>query len=135
MSGAYTLISCWTERNFDFSICADFTSDFELSQWEKQAILKSGAVVRSFPTEFLSLEQIQKKLKQNSQPILLSESKIRRDQIKNLLKKADSSAVFNLHGFFLPSDLEEFRDFENISAVYSIYLKGSFPCLPMKFVE
>ena len=135
LSGAYTLISCWTEKNFDFSICADLTPHFELSQWEEQAILKAGAVVQSFPKEFLSLEQAQKALKINDESIILSELKISREQIKNFLKTADSSVVFDLHGSFLPSDLEEFREFRNIGSVYSVYLQGSFPYLPMKFAE
>ena len=135
LSGAYTLISCFSAKNFNFSICADLTSDFELSRWEEQAILKAGAVVRAFPKNFLSLEQVQNKLKQKSGSIVLSEFKISRDTIKSCLKTADSSIRFDLHGSFLPSDLEGFREFENIGSVYSVYLQGSFPCLPMKFLD
>lgn len=135
LSGVYTLISCWTEKNFNFSIYSELTPRFKLSQWEEQAILKAGAFVCSFPKEFLSWVQIQNKIKQKNQAVILSESKISRDKIKNLLQATGSSGRFSLHGSFLPSDLEEFREFENIEAVYSVYLQGSFPCLPMKFAE
>ena len=131
LSGAYTLISCWTERNFDFSICVDLNPELELFQCEKQAILKAGAVPCIFPKEFLSLDKIQKKIEKSSQTIFLSDTKISRAEIKNLLKTSNSFTKFNLHGSFFPSDLEEFREFENISAVYSVYLEGSVPCLPM----
>ena len=135
LSGAYTLISCFTEKNFDFSIYADLTPKFKLSQWEEQAILKAGAVKNSFPKEFLSLEQVKRKIKQNSQFLVLSESKIKPDDIKSLLKAGDTSVMFSLHGSFLPSDLEGFREYSNIKAVYSSYLQGSFPCLPMSFAD
>ncbi|MCZ0933112.1 MAG: hypothetical protein OXJ52_08170, partial [Oligoflexia bacterium] len=83
LSGVLTLVSCWTERNFDFSIRADLTPHFELSQWEEKAISKAGAVVQSFPKEFLSLKQIQQKLKKEKNTIALSDLKISRDNIKN----------------------------------------------------
>ena len=135
LSGAYTLISCFTEKNFDFSICAGLSPHFELSHWEEQAILKAGAVLRPLPKEFLSLEPIQKQLKQSRQSILLSESKISRADMKTLLKNENSSSSFELHGAFLPSDLEEFRECQNIKAVYPICLQGHFPKLEMKLIE
>ena len=135
LSGAYTLISCWTEKSFDFSICATSSPHFDLFQWERKAILKAGAIARPFPKELLSLEQVQRELKRNSPSIILSELKINREKIKNLLKTTDPSILFDLHGSFLPSDLEEFREFKNINSVYPVYLKGFFPCLPMKLSE
>ena len=134
LSGAYTLISCFTERDFNFDICAGLTSNFELSDWEEQAILKAGAVVRSCPKEFLTAKQIQQHLKKENSPVLLSDLKIDSCEIKTFLK-ANGSVSFDLHGSFLPSDLEEFRDFNNISSVYPVCLQGSFPCLEMQFVE
>ena len=135
LSGAFTLVSCWTEKNFDFSICVDLTPRFELSQWEEKAVSKAGAVARSFPTEFLSLKKIQQELKKGKSAMVLSDLKISRDHIKSFLKASHSSVLFDLHGSFLPSDLEEFREFNNIDSVYSTYLQGPFPCLPMRFAK
>ena len=135
LSGVYTLISCFTEKVFDFSICANTTPDFELAPWEEQAILKAGAVIRSFPKKLLSLEQIQLRLNKKSSPLVLSEFKISRNQIKQILQTESSFASFDLHGSFLPSDLEEFREFSNIHSVYSVYLQGLFPFLPMQLSQ
>ena len=135
LSGVYTLVSCFTEKLFDFSICANSTPDFELASSEKQAILKAGAVIQSFPIKFLSLKEVQLRLNERNSPIILSELKITRTQIKEILKTENPSVGFNLHGSFLPSDLEEFREFKNINTVFSAYLQGSFPFLPMKFSQ
>ena len=48
-SGAYTLISCFTEKNFDFSISASLTQGFSFSEWEEKAILKAGALIKKCP--------------------------------------------------------------------------------------
>ena len=135
LSGAYTLVSCFTEKSFDFSICANSTPNFKLSQWEERAFLKAGAFVQTFPKKILSFDLVEKELKKRTRKILLSELKISREKIRNILEMADSSCLFDLHGSFLPSDLEEFREFRNIDSVYSVYLQGSFPYLPMKFAE
>ena len=135
LSGVYTLVSCFTEKTFDFSICASLTPDFELAPWEEQAILKAGAVIRPFPTKLLSLKETQKELNKRDSAYVLSEFKISRNQIKEILKTESSSTCFDLHGSFLTSELEEFREFNNINSVYSVYLQGSFPCLPMKFSQ
>ncbi|MBC6415151.1 MAG: hypothetical protein GDA46_02010 [Bdellovibrionales bacterium] len=133
LSGVYTLVSCFIEKRFDFTICASSTKNFSHREGERQAILKAGADFKEKNSnQALNLNEIQKRLK-TGEDLLLSEEKISRPQIQDILKQ--NSQSFDLHGSFLPSDLEEFRQFNNINKLYSSFLEGNFPCLKMKWSE
>ena len=134
LSGAYTLVSCFTEKRFDFDIYAGFTKNFSHKAGEKQAILKAGAdFIEEAVKPELGFDEAKKRVERGGaeEVLLLSEEKMSRLQIQKILKEC--SQPFDLHGSFLPSDLEEFRSFSNIRTVYSSYLEGCFPCLKMQW--
>ena len=136
LSGAYTLLSCFTERNFDFTIAACSTSGFSFSDWEEKAVLKAGAVVQKLRKEACcySEEEVYQALERGNKQIVLSDLKMSKEKIKSLLQTIPSSMECSLLGDFLPSDLEEFRSF-HLQSVYPLCLQGYFPCLKMKLSE
>ena len=135
LSGAYTLLSCFTERNFDFAIAACSTPGFSFSGWEEKAILKAGAVVQKpEETVYCSNEEVRQALERGNKQIVLSTLKMSKEQIKNLLKSFPSFKECSLQGDFLPFDLEEFRSFR-LKSVYPLCLQGCFPRLKVKLVE
>ena len=134
LSGAYTLVSCFIEKRFDFDVCAGFTKNFSHKEGEKQAVLKAGAdFIEEAVKPKLDFNEVKKRAEKRGaeEVLLLSEEKMPRLQIQKILK--ERSHPFDLHGSFLPSDLEEFRPFSNIRAVYSSYLEGRFPRLKMQW--
>ena len=135
LSGAYTLLSCFTEKNFDFSIMASSTPDFSLSEWEKKAILKSGCLIQKCPENicFYPKDVIQA-LNKGEKQIILSNLKMSKEEIKTILRDLPSSVTASLHGSFIPSDLEKFSAFK-LNSVWPVCLQGFFPLLKMKIVE
>ena len=136
LSGAYTLLSCWTKKHFDFFIMACPTPNFLFSDGEEKAILKSGALIqKSLKNICFHLEDAEQALEKGEKRIILSDFKMSKKQIKNILQSLDPSIEITLYGSFFPLDLEEFRIFHNIKAAYPVCLQGYFPHLPMKIVE
>ncbi len=136
LSGAYTLISCFMERNFDFSIMAGSTPDFFLSEWEEQAILQAGGEIQKPPERASSSSErdIQQLLERGERKIILNGSKLPKEKIKSLLRLLPPSVERSLMGAFYPADLEEFR-FLRLKSVYPLCLQGYFPRLKMKICE
>ena len=133
LSGAYTLISCWTERNFDFSIIAGPTPDFAFSDWEEKAILKAGAVIGQCPhSVYFDSKDVHEALKRGEKEIVLSCLKMSKEEIKSILQCLPHFVKCSLQGAFFPSDLEEFRDL-NLTSVYPDSLQGFFPRLKMVY--
>ena len=131
LSGAYTLISCWTEKAFDFSIKALPTPDCFLSPWEKQAILNAGAEIQKPPEKiYFQAKEVEQALQMEEKHLVVSSSKISFKEIKNILQSLPPSIEIGLEGDFSPSDLEEFRDFP-LQAVWPRHLQGFFPRLKM----
>lgn len=118
LSGAFTLLSCFTHKEFDFSIASAPTKNFIYSEGEKQAILKAGAFVKPISD-----------IKDSD---FLDGFKMKKQEVKKLLNK-EPSKTYGIYGPFLPEDLEEFREFENIDFVYPACLQGSFPYSNMGF--
>ncbi len=133
LSGVYTLVSCFTERNFDFSVMACASSDSFFSPWEEKAILRAGACIqkKSIDNVCFYPEEGGKALERGDKQIVLSSSKMPTEEIKNILKQAPRSTSISLQGSFWPSELEEFRNL-NLKSVYPMALNGLFPLLPMK---
>jgi len=131
-SGVYTLVSCWTERNFNFSIMAYPTSGFSFFEWEKRAILKAGALIGKNPkTIYFHPKEVNQTLKKGEKEITISNLEMSNEQIQNLLKTIPDFVKCSLQGSFLPSDLEPFQSF-NLTSVYPLCLQGFFPQLKMK---
>lgn len=131
LSGVYTLISCWTERNFDFSIMASSTPDFALSEWEEKAILKAGAQIGQFPEDIcFDSKSVRQELDKGSKHITLSNMKMPEEKIKEILQSIPSHVKCSLHGSFFPSDLEGLRSL-HLHSVYPLCLQGFFPQLKM----
>ena len=134
-SGAYTLISCFTEKNFDFSIMAFSSPDFALAEWEEEAILKAGGLIQQYPNNICFYpEEAHQAVEKGEKKIVLSNLKISKKELKDLLRLLPSYIECSLQGHFFPSDLEEFRAF-NLKSVYPLCLQGSFPRLKMKLCE
>ena len=135
LSGAYTLISCFTEKNFKFSIMACSTSDFSFSEWEEKAILKAGGLVQKCPENIcFHSDDVHQALKRGDTQIILNHSKISKEKMKSILRSLPSSVELSLQGPFFPSDLEELRDF-NLKSVWPLCLQGYFPFLKMKIAD
>ena len=135
LSGAYTLISCFTEKNFDFSVMACSTPGFSFSDWEEKVILKAGGFIQKCPENIcFRLEEVHQALERGDTQIILSYSKISREKIKSISSSLPSSVELSLQGSFLPSDLEDFRDF-NLKSVWPLCLQGHFPLLKMKITD
>lgn len=136
LSGAYTLISCFMEKNFDFKIGASSTKGFLYKEGEEQAILKAGAsrTAKDLKKQAQNLDEVIKRAKkQNTESaLLLSGEKISLPQIKKVLQDFPNQD-FNVSAHLLPSDLEEWREFKNIQAVYPYCLQGGFPLLKMQW--
>lgn len=132
LSGVYTLVSCWTERNFDFSIMANSTPGFDFSDWEEKAILKAGAFISPLPQKVLiSPEEVQPFLDTPGNSLILSDSEMSHEEIEGILKSLPSFIKVSLQGSFFPEDLEKFRAY-HLDSVYPSSLQGHFPCLEMK---
>ncbi len=135
LSGAYTLLHCFAEKNFDFFIMAAPTPKFDFSEWEEKIIIKAGCHIQKCSKNICwRPEHITQALKKGNQQITLSNLKMSKAEIKKTLVSLPPSVTTNLHGNFLPSDLEEFTAF-NINAVWPLCLQGFFPCLKMKILE
>ena len=136
LSGAYTLVSCFTERNFDFSIMACSTPDFILFEWEEKAILKAGGLIQKCPETICchSDHDVNQFLEKGEKQIILNGLKMSKEEIKNTLQSLPPSIESSLFGAFLPYDLEEFRFFQ-LKSIYPICLQGCFPRLKMKLYE
>ena len=137
LSGAYTLVSCFTGRNFPFKIGATVTKDFIHKEGEEHAILKAGAVLSKESKEPVrNLEYLLKELKKTDPKdcCFLSEKKISRQEIKQTLETFPEQD-FNVEGHFLPSDLEKWRGFKNIKTVQPYCLQGNFPLLKMQWTN
>lgn len=132
LSGTYTLVSCWTKRNFDCAIMACPTSDFLFSDWEKSAILKAGALVAQCPSPVRSsIGEVHQAIKKGEKQIVLNyPTKVSKEEIKDMFQLLPPFVEISLQGSFFPSDLEELRAF-NIKSVYPICLQGHFPRLQM----
>ena len=136
LSGAYTLISCFTEKNFNFKIFATHTKSFSHKEGEEQAILKAGAVFYKDSLKSLKLNEVLKLLEKQSHAdiILLSENKISLSEIKKILQDFPECS-FALEVNLSPSDLEEWTEFKNIQTVYPFCLQGHFPLLKMQWTQ
>ena len=135
LSGAYTLLSCFTEKNFDFSIMASSTPGFPFSEWEEKAILKSGCLVQKCLENIcFHPENAVQTLNKGEKQIILSNLKMSKEKIKDILRDLPPSVTASLQGSFLPSDLEEFSTFK-LDSVWPVCLQGFFPCLKMKIIE
>jgi len=136
LSGAYTLVSCFTERNFDFSIMACSTPDFFLSAWEEKAILKAGGFIQKCLENICchSDHDVNQLLEKGEKQIILNGLKLSKKKIKSIFKSLPSSIESSLFGTFLPHDLEEFRFFQ-LKSVYPICLQGHFPHLKMQLCK
>jgi len=136
LSGAYTLISCFMEKNFDFKIGASSTKGFLYKEGEEQAILKAGACrpAKDLKKQAQDLESIIKRTKKQNMEgtLLLSGDKISLPKIKKVLQDFPNQD-FSVSAHLLPSDLEGWREFKNIQAVYPYCLQGSFPLLKMQW--
>ena len=134
-SGLYTLVSCWTERDFDFSIMAGLTPDFSFPEWEKKAILKAGgALKKPLKNECFLKEEVKQALKKGEEQVSLNSSKMSKKELKEILEEMPPYVEVFLRGSFWPSELEEFRDF-NLKSVIPNQLEGYFPSLKMKIIE
>lgn len=133
-SGAYTLLSCFTEKNFNFSVYAGSTPDFHLAKWEEESILKAGAFIGK-PPELIcdSAEDVEKSL-DKAKSVVLSNLKMSHEEIKKIIDSLPSSVEVCLYGAFLPSDLEEFEN-GNLRACYPICLQGHFPQMKMNLAK
>jgi len=132
LSGVYTLVSCWTERNFNFSIMAGSTPGFSFPEWEKQAILKAGAGYGLCPANVcFDPEEVRLALDQGKRQVTLSHLKMSKEEIKSILQSLPPFVETSLKGSFFPADLEELRPF-CLKSVYPLCLQGFFPCLKMK---
>ena len=133
LSGAYTLISCFTERNFDFSVMACSTPRFSLSEWEEKAILGAGGLIQKSPEDIscYSENDVHQALEKGGRQIVLSCLKMSKKKIRDILQSLPHSVEPSLQGPFFPYDLEGFRDF-HLKSVYPICLQGCFPQLKMK---
>lgn len=133
LSGVYTLVSCFIERQWDFSIIGSSSDDFLFFEWEEKAISKAGGLVQKTPQKmFFSQKEVLQAIEAGEKKIILNSLKINVVELKNILQKFPQTE-FSLYGSFLPEDLEEFR-YDNISSVYPLCLQGSFPCLKMKLI-
>ena len=137
LSGAYTLISCFTERHFDFKIIANSTQKFLHQEGEKQAIVKAGALLNQNKEKpSLNFQELLKELEKTNpqESYLLNTEKLSLKEITNILQNYPSHS-FEIKAKLLPSDLEQWRDFKNIQAVQPFYLQGHFPLLKMKWTQ
>ena len=136
LSGAYTLISCFTERNFDFEIGAATTKDFLYREGEEQAILKAGAIFcKKLKKPTPNFNEFLKELRKKPTP---KESYFLNDEIFSLQEIKETLETFPEQSFeikanLLPSHLEKWRHFKNIKTVHPSCLQGSFPLLKMQW--
>ena len=131
-SGVYTLVSCFIEKQFPFSLMASSTPEFIFSDWEEKTILKAGALVDKTPNKIcFSSKDVQSFLAQGDKQITLSNLRMSKEEIKNLLNELPLSVEPSLQGTFFPLDLEEYSSFP-LKSVWPDCLQGFFPCLQMK---
>ena len=136
LSGAYTLISCFTERNFDFEIGAAGTKGFLYKEGEEQAILKAGAVFyKKLKKAAPNFNELLKELRKKTTP---KESCFLNDEIFSLQEIKETLEAFPEQNFeikasLFPSELEKWRHFKNIKTVHPSRLQGSFPLLKMQW--
>lgn len=136
LSGAYTLLSCFTERNFDFSVMVNPTPDCSFSKWEEKACLKAGCNIQKPPANIcFHPEVIEKALKKGEKQIVLSNSKMSNEDIKHILKGFPPFVTACMVGDFSPSDLEDFSGFHHLKAVWPTCLQGFFPLLKMDSIN
>ena len=129
-SGVYTLALCFSERNFNFPVCAYWTESFKFNEGEKQALLKAGLTLKKAPTKkFLNPKEFSAQSKP-SENVFLKVSSSDKNQVRQILE--NSHQKFELMGDFTPVDWEDFRDFHNIERIYPMCLQGFFPSLAMK---
>ena len=137
LSGAYTLISCFTERHFDFKIIAGTTQNFLHQEGEEQAIVKAGALLyKNKEKPSLNFQELLKELEKTNpkESYLLNTEKLSLKEITNLLQNYPSQS-FEIQAQLIPSDLEQWRDFKNIQTLYPSCLQGHFPLLKMKWTQ
>ena len=133
-SGAYTLVSCFVERQWDFAIAGSSSPDFVYPEWEEKAILKAGGLVKKVPEKMSSSKkEILQKLEKGETQIFFNSLKTSSQELKKILQTF-SNIKFSLYGSFWPEDLEYFRNNNNISSIHPLCLQGFFPCLKMKLV-
>lgn len=132
LSGAYTLVSCFTEREFNFSITACPTPGFLFADWERRLIEKARALVQKCPDNvYFYRDEVQQALNRGEQKIVLSALKISKKDLLDILQTMPYNVEVCLQGNFLPADLEEFRDL-NLKSVYPLCLQGYFSSLKMR---
>ena len=132
-SGVYTLVSCFVEKQWDFSIIGSSSADFPYFEWEEKAILKAGGLVQKSPEKvYYSQKEVLQAIEKGETKVTLNSLRISQKELKKNLQDF-SHIEFSLYGPFLPEDLEEFRN-DNISSVYPLCLQGSFPCLKMRLI-
>ena len=132
-SGAYTLISCFTEKQFDFSVSASPTPGFSFKEWEKKTILKAGGKIQSFPKSLgLDSKETYHRLQRKENPIILTDRHMSHLEIKNILQNCSPSSEIFLEGDFWPEDLENFRNM-NLKSVWPTCLQGFFPSMKMSW--
>ena len=137
LSGAYTLISCFTERNFDFKIGVTSTKNFLHKAGEEQSILKAGAFFyKKLKKPIPSFEELRKRAgKTNTkESLFLSEESLSLQEIQSALENFPEQ-TFNIKASLLPSDLEKWRHFKNIQTFYPSCLAGNFPRLKMQWTN
>jgi len=133
LSGAYTLISCFTERLFDFKIGASSTKNFLYKKREEQAILKAGAFLyNKFKKPVSSFDELSKK-SNSTESYFLSDSLFSLKEIKQALESFPQQN-FEVKAKLFPSDLEDWRHFKNIKSFYPDCLQGNFPLLKMQWI-
>ena len=136
LSGAYTLISCFTERNFDFEIGAVATKDFLHKEGEEQAILKAGAVFyKKLKKAAPNFNELLKELRKKPTPkenCFLNDESFSLQEIKETLETFPEQN-FEIKASLFPSDLEKWRHFKNLKTVHPSCLQGSFPLLKMQW--
>ena len=134
LSGAATLVRCYTENAGDFAVAGSISKNSPFPEWEKRAIHRGGGVTDLSCVSCSSEKTLPSLVKKNPPAIALDVSGFSESDCVACLKEIPEETKRGICGPILPEGVMKFLSY-SLDFISPSFLQGGFPSVKIIVTE